>query len=133
LTISKAGNLAIDLINEAQPANSRRWHIANVGGNMRFRSMEDDETTVQAEALSLLRSGNIGVGVVVPTEKLEVGGNIKAIQFKLGNVTIRSGVGNPEGIVIGSVGDLYLRTDGGNGTVFYVKESGAGPTGWVAK
>ncbi len=133
LKIANQGNLAIDLVNEAQPPNSRRWHISSVGGSMRFRSMADDETTVQAEALSLLRNGNVGVGAIVPTEKLEVAGNIKASQFKLGSVTIRAGVGSPEGIVIGSVGDLILRSDGGNGTVFYVKESGAGPTGWVAK
>jgi hypothetical protein len=133
LTIANQGNLAIDLVNEAQPPNSRRWHISSVGGSMRFRSMADDETTVQAEALSLLRNGNVGVGAIVPTEKLEVAGNIKASQFKLGSVTIRAGVGSPEGIVIGSVGDLFLRSDGGQGTVFYVKESGIGNTGWVAK
>jgi hypothetical protein len=133
LTIANQGNLAIDLVNEAQPPNSRRWHIASVGGGMRFRSMADDETTVQAEALSLLRNGNVGVGAIVPTEKLEVAGNVKASQFKLGSVTIRAGVGSPEGIVIGSVGDLFLRSDGGQGTVFYVKESGIGNIGWVAK
>lgn len=48
--------------------------------------------------------------------------------------TIRSGTGTPEAAVTGSVGDLFLRTDGGAGTTLYVKESGAGTnTGWVAK
>jgi hypothetical protein len=43
------------------------------------------------------------------------------------------GNGSPEGVVEAPVGSLYLRQDGGAGTVFYVKESGVGSTGWVAK
>jgi Pectate lyase superfamily protein len=46
---------------------------------------------------------------------------------------IRSGSGTPEGAVTAPVGSLYLRTDGGAGTSHYVKESGAGNTGWAAK
>lgn len=46
---------------------------------------------------------------------------------------IKVGDGSPEGSVGGVVGDLYRRTDGGAGTTLYVKESGAGNTGWVAK
>jgi len=41
--------------------------------------------------------------------------------------------GSPEGVVIAPVGSLYSRTNGGAGTSFYVKESGTGNTGWVAK
>jgi hypothetical protein len=44
-----------------------------------------------------------------------------------------SGTGSPEGVVTASVGSLYSRTDGGAGTTLYVKETGAGNTGWVAK
>jgi len=44
-----------------------------------------------------------------------------------------SGVGAPENVVAAAVGSLYTRTDGGAGTTLYVKESGAGNTGWVAK
>lgn len=47
--------------------------------------------------------------------------------------TIRSGANTPEGAVTGAVGDIFLRTNGGAGTTMYVKESGAGNTGWVAK
>lgn len=48
-------------------------------------------------------------------------------------VTWRSGAGSPEGAVSANVGALYSRTDGGAGTTLYVKESGSGNTGWVAK
>jgi hypothetical protein len=45
-----------------------------------------------------------------------------------------SGAGTPEGVVTGSVGDLFTRNDGGASTTLYIKESGANTnTGWVAK
>ena len=43
------------------------------------------------------------------------------------------GSGSPETVVTAPVGSVYHRTDGGAGTSFYVKESGAGNTGRVAK
>jgi hypothetical protein len=43
------------------------------------------------------------------------------------------GNGTPEGAVAAPVGSLYLRMDGGATTTLYVKESGTGNTGWVAK
>jgi hypothetical protein len=44
-----------------------------------------------------------------------------------------TGEGTPEGAVEAAVGRLYTRTDGGASTTLYVKESGSGDTGWVAK
>lgn len=41
--------------------------------------------------------------------------------------------GSPEGVLVGRVGDLAIRTDGGASTTLYVKESGTGNTGWAAK
>ena len=46
---------------------------------------------------------------------------------------IYSGTGTPEAVVTATVGSIFLRTNGGAGTTLYVKESGAGDTGWVAK
>jgi hypothetical protein len=43
------------------------------------------------------------------------------------------GAGDPEGAAAAPVGSFFSRTDGGAGTSWYVKESGAGNTGWVAK
>ncbi len=43
------------------------------------------------------------------------------------------GNGSPEGVVSAGIGAMYIRRDGGAGTVLYVKESGTGNTGWVAK
>jgi hypothetical protein len=53
---------------------------------------------------------------------------------RAGAAQITSGRGAPDGGVQGSVGDIYLRTDGGLSSTLYVKESGiATNTGWVAK
>lgn len=47
--------------------------------------------------------------------------------------TWRAGSGSPEGVVTAPIGSLFSRTDGGAATSLYVKESGAGNTGWIAK
>jgi len=60
----------------------------------------------------------------------------QAVNIKLRNDTgfgIFTGAGTPEGSVSADVGSTFMRTDGGAGTSFYVKESGTGNTGWVAK
>lgn len=51
----------------------------------------------------------------------------------LGSLYDYFGSGSPEGAVSAPVGSTFHRTNGGAGTSFYVKESGAGNTGWVAK
>ena len=43
------------------------------------------------------------------------------------------GTGSPEGVLTAGVGSMALRRDGGDGTSVYIKESGTGNTGWVAK
>lgn len=49
------------------------------------------------------------------------------------SVWIMPGLGSPEGVVTAAVGCMFLRLDGGAGTTLYVKQSGAGSTGWAAK
>lgn len=44
-----------------------------------------------------------------------------------------SGAGSPEGAITAVVGSMYTNTTGGAGTTLYVKETGTGNTGWVAK
>lgn len=51
----------------------------------------------------------------------------------IGTANIVSGTGSPETVVTAPVGSLFLRTDGGANTTLYVKESGVGNTGWIAK
>ena len=60
---------------------------------------------------------------------------IYAITFYPGAGTVKwtSGAGTPEASLTAPVGSMYTRTDGGAGTTLYVKETGTGNTGWVAK
>jgi hypothetical protein len=46
---------------------------------------------------------------------------------------LHTGTGSPESVLTATVGHIYLRSDGGASTTLYVKESGSGNTGWVAK
>lgn len=62
---------------------------------------------------------------------IDANGRIKTIDAVA--VTVGAGTGSPEGVLTAPVGSTYHRTDGGAVTSFYVKESGAGNTGWVAK
>ena len=56
-----------------------------------------------------------------------------AVSVQSTTAQIHSGTGTPEGAVTASTGSVFLRTDGGANTTLYVKESGTGNTGWVAK
>lgn len=60
-------------------------------------------------------------------------GELKADYVFANGVRIFTGRGTPESTVAAPVGSLFLRADGGTGTSLYVKESGDGVTGWVAK
>jgi hypothetical protein len=44
-----------------------------------------------------------------------------------------SGVGTPESVITANIGSIYVNTTGGAGVTLYVKESGTGNTGWIAK
>lgn len=48
-------------------------------------------------------------------------------------VLITAGSDSPEGKITANNGSIYLRRGGGSLTTLYVKESGTGNTGWVAK
>ncbi|WP_405154779.1 hypothetical protein [Paenibacillus sp. FSL K6-0108] len=62
------------------------------------------------------------------------GGAVASIAaVKAASDKIKYGTGSPEGIVSSPVGTIYLRSDGGASTTLYVKQSGTGNTGWVAK
>jgi len=47
--------------------------------------------------------------------------------------TLVSGSGTPEGNFAAPIGSIYMRTEGGADTSIYVKESGIGDVGWIAK
>jgi hypothetical protein len=87
------------------------------------------KTAAQATHWEMWNSNGI-VGYVAA-----VGTGVRYYTSYSANVFDGCGVGTPEGVVVGGVGSTWRRTDGGAGTTFYVKQSGASNTniGWVAK
>jgi hypothetical protein len=77
-----------------------------------------------------ISGGGLGVLNLVPW----TGSDMRLNMASGGNATsLINGTGTPEGVVTARIGSIYMRKDGGAGTSFYVKESGTGNTGWVAK
>jgi hypothetical protein len=62
-----------------------------------------------------------------------IGNSSITVLYLAGAVGWFQGNGTPEGAVTAPVGSFYSRKDGGANTTFYVKESGSGNTGWIAK
>jgi hypothetical protein len=58
--------------------------------------------------------------------------DVNYIQLAPNGPRVVTGTGSPEGVVTAPIGSVYHRDDGGTGTSLYIKESGAGNTGWVA-
>lgn len=88
----------------------KTWTAAGSGGNM------------------LINTGTGGSYLTVRAfgfKLLDYGGTL--------TTTMKVGNGTPEGNFAAPVGSVWFRTDGGAGTSMYVKESGTGNTGWVAK
>lgn len=73
-------------------------------------------------------------GLCAPADVSDAGSRNRVIWQGVGSdLGVRYGTGSPEGAVTAGIGTLYRRTDGGAGTTLYIKESGSGNTGWVAK
>lgn len=79
---------------------------------------------VYSRQASNVVNGNIVTGAST-NQAYEITGSNASLQL--------SGTGTPEGNVLAPIGSTFFRTDGGSGTVFYVKEAGTSNTGWVAK
>ncbi len=56
------------------------WRAYNNGGNLRFAFSTDDLTTV-TDLVTFRNTGNVGIGTTAPSEKLEVIGNVQAIEY----------------------------------------------------
>lgn len=87
-----------------------------------------------------VNGGSLGAGWFLSSRAYTGSGRGVAIehtgslaQLRLNGVLIRAGTGSPEGALTAPIGSLFLRSNGGANTAMYVKESGTGNTGWVAK
>lgn len=95
-----------------------------------------DSSTLNIGAGGTLGSNAYTSTVYVPQTTTVNGhalsGNVTVTKADLSLGHLFIGTGSPEGAVTAGVGSLFSRTDGGSGTSLYVKQSGAGNTGWTA-
>jgi len=93
---------------------------------------DSDIQLVNATGSKNLMRWSTGGDVTVPSGGVTLSTAGKGFTLP-GGITWTSGAGSPEGVVTAPVGSLYSRSDGGLLTSLYVKESGSGNIGWVAK
>lgn len=100
----------------------------NNNGNINI--IADNGNESDNSVINLKIDGNNTI-LQATTSGVEVTGDLDTDSITLGTVKILTGSGAPS--VAAPVGSLYTRTDGGADTTLYVKESGTGASGWVAK
>ena len=110
---------AITITHDA--ATDRRLLITGNGLQVVSNSVP---TSPMGLSLQTTYGGNLVIGNGTAGQGIYLGGT--------GPVWMR-GTGSPEAVHTAPIGSLYSRTDGGAGSSLYVKESGTGNTGWVAK
>ena len=86
-----------------------------------------------ATSATTSNEATIGNGNITKFRVPGVGLSVISGNITFAGVNIFVGPGTPEGSQAAPVGSLWLRTDGGANSTLYVKESGTGNTGWVAK
>lgn len=129
---------------------SADWHViaSGVGLNRAGDTMTGNLTIEKSfPALVLNDTNTAGVYSALTGYQdrisVRIGGNSSANEV-LGIMTdgllfppngrrIVIGTGSPQGVVTAPAGSIYLNTSGGASTTIWVKESGTGNTGWVAK
>jgi hypothetical protein len=74
-----------------------------------------------------------GTDSIIMDHPNAVGAGDKRRFLGLGGPGIFAGTGSPGSVITAPIGSIYLRSDGGASTSIYIKESGTGNTGWVAK
>ncbi len=147
LNIGANGVGSVDL---GSPADNRQLIFKNPAGTP-LSSFTNTGRTWQAEGVGGAMNQSSGAGGSYFTLnnygvkfadhnagplRVTIGGGQDQIRFGPNALTgpgIISCTGTPEGAVTAPVGSLALRTDGGASTTLYVKQSGTGATGWIAK
>lgn len=120
-------------------SNIQKWFVDGSSGSQGLASgsavIWSSTTTAGGTAdTSLSRIGAGGIIGGGTGAAGSVAGAFQATKYiSAGTAFITWGTGTPEAAVTATVGSMFLRTDGGAATTLYVKESGSGNTGWVAK
>lgn len=105
------------------PNALRAVHILGTSSNIELT----DNKYIGYASVDILLTGT---GVTGVSGTFAPGTRISLASSAVGPRGRFSGTGSPEGVVSASPGAVYYRTDGGVGTVLYVKETGTASTGW---
>lgn len=103
-------------------ADNKKWR-ETVGTTQLNHSIVSDNGTA-VPYLILTRNGAASLSVY----------EVRADRVRINNgPEIITGTGSPEGVVTASKASQFWRTDSGDSTALYVKQTANGNTGWVAK
>lgn len=126
-------------------ADTKKWRtIANAG--VLYHQGQNDAETTNSTWMTVQRSGQDIASVDIAGSQVRLGNSSQLVvtngaavlngKFYFGTLAgpfVSAGSGTPESAVAAPIGSLFMRTDGGASTTLYVKQSGTGNTGWVAK
>ncbi|MFG1481686.1 pyocin knob domain-containing S74 family peptidase [Halobacteriovorax sp. HFRX-2_2] len=86
LSVMRFGATDADISSLTNLSNMSGLLIANEGVNNAYHSLRivSDVDATQIESLAVTNAGRVGIGVLAPTQKLEVDGNIKATGVCIG-------------------------------------------------
>lgn len=108
--------------------NSRAFRLNSAAGDRIF----GNNVTVQNKYYEFLTSG-INADTLFRISEYQSEGTTSRVLGTRAPVLTLDVTGTPEGAEVAAIGSTARRADGGTGTSFYVKEAGAGNTGWVGK
>jgi len=140
-TASGRNALYSNTTGENNTANGRNTLYSNTTGDNNTASGRDtlfsnttgyNNTASGSRALYSNTTGENNTALGYNSQAVSATAN-NQIAIRAGDTKWYSSAGSPEGVVTAGVGSMYTNSTGGAGTTLYVKESGTGNTGWVAK
>jgi len=123
------GVIAYTTLTDLRGAYTYTDAVAYLKEDGRAGTFKWDSSDLSTEVAADTQSGIY----VAPSSDLTGASGAWVRQYNTLNSSMFGITGSPEGVITAPVGKLFLRTDGGLSTTLYVKESGTGNTGWVAK
>ena len=132
----------IDVIVEAVSGYSRLSILGEDGASVVLQDQGRNDYTLRASDLAggdfnITRDNLLSSIIIDGTSGgVEINYGLTVLEtgdITLGLVKIINGTGSPEGSVTAPAGSMYLNSSAGTGTTLYIKESGSGNTGWIAK
>lgn len=118
-------------------ANNPIHHFSVIGNSVNSAKsgiVFENKGFTQIPMCSLNRIGDNVTSKLVGIENLPSASMVVSGAVSVGAGRFLTGLGDPNNKVVGNIGDLFQRLDGGSKSTLYVKEKENGTnTGWVAK